>query len=330
MSTHERRADERAALDAIRAVEDVARHKWLRPSGVHGERTPDLRLTLCDGRTVTVEITMATVRAAYELQGAASRMRPKRAHELSHEWKVAVSDHDIVNRDPSRRLDEFVGAMIPVLASVEARGGTPHEQQLRATAVLDPDRYSPYRSKSNWWVEGWLAVQPWDRTFEDWVRDSLEAHCDYWYPPDIVDCFTDHLEPRHVHVLAPPEPAQGDTGGIHVYVAGMEHGFRVGAVDHLSQALQKAINKKHDRGQMANARGERWLAVPLDGNNAAGQLEGAFGPEAQPPYPDLSAIELSGFDEIWAIAKMFGNKRFVVLRLSRSSGIPRFCTVDMP
>ena len=312
------------------AVEDVAHHEWLRPSRSRGERTPDLRLALRDQRVVTVEITMATTRTANELRGAASKMRPKRARELRHEWKVLVSDHDIEYRDPSRKLTEYVEAMVPLLARIEAQPGTPEELLQRANGALDPARYRASGSRPTWWLEGWMSTQPWDGTLQDWARAHLEEHCDYWYPLDLVDYIADNLEPRIVHVLAPPVLAQGDVGGIHVHVSPMEHAFRVGATDHLERALQKAIDKKRDRGQLANTSGEKWLAVALDGSNAAAQLDGAFGPEAKPPYPSLSAVDVSGFDEVWAIAKVFGERQFVVVRLSASGHAPSACIVDMP
>ena len=88
MPSDEPRADGQAALDAICAVADVDGFEWLPP---RDGGTSDLRLRLADGRSVCVEITLAAVQAAEELKGAARKMRPYRAEELSWHWSVQVA-----------------------------------------------------------------------------------------------------------------------------------------------------------------------------------------------------------------------------------------------
>ncbi len=92
-------------------------------------------------------------------------------------------------------------------------------------------------------------------------------------------------------------------GGIHVGVGAARKAFIEGEVEDLVSAGQRAIDKKERRGQMANISGEKWLAVPLDGLDAAGQLEEAFGPTARLPHPDLSSVRFSSIDQVWLIAK---------------------------
>ena len=331
MAEREPREDEQAALDAICELEDVVRHEWLPESNT---RTPDLRVTLAGQREVTVEITLFTNDAARSLRAAERRMRPNRFRELTHLWTVIVSDLSPKDRPPDRTLKNFVAAMVPVLAEAESQTGTPQQMEARANAKLDSDRYHPERSQTDWWTEPWLRSRPLGDPIQDineWARANLAQHCDYWYPLDILDCFTDNIEPRHVRVAGPPEPARDAIGGVQVHVISSDSpaAFLAGGVDYLVPALQESINKKERRGQMANVRGEKWLVAALEGN-AGGQLEGAFGPEAQPPYPDLSTVKFSHFDEVWAIAKVFGHRSLVVLRLSTTNGAPRFHTFEHP
>ena len=108
------------------------------------------------------------------------------------------------------------------------------------------------------WAAAWQAAQPWDGTFEDWVRAHLARHCDYWHPCDIVDRVADGLEPRHVSVLNAPAAAQHSTGGVYVDAAAMEPGFRVEDVGYLVPTLQTAINHKHQHGQMSGAAADKY------------------------------------------------------------------------
>lgn len=329
VTEQQRRADEIAALAALRGLEDVVECEWLSAGRAEGVRTPDLRLVLGDGREVAAEVTMVTNRPEIELLAAARRMWPMRSEALSWEWTVCVSDHDIAARDASRRLKDLVAAMLEVLAGVEQRGGTAREMQSLANRTLDPDPYNPYVSQSALYIEPWLAAQPWDGTFEDWARAHLADHCDYWYPPDIVDCLTDSLYPRHVRVLKPPVRAGVACGGVYVGAVGMEHGFFAEDVGYLVPAVQAAIDHKHDRAQLRGADAHKWLVVALDGGNAAGQLEACYGPGAESPYADLSdALDLRGFDEVWIVAKTFHGGHLVVLRLSNSGGQPQAHTIE--
>ena len=331
MGEHRRRADERAALGVICAVEEVVAFEWLRESQVASVRTPDLRVTLGDGVRVTVEIVMATLAAAKRLHAAARKMWPKRFPELSCEWRVIVSDHHIEKRGPSRTLKELVSAMVPVFAQAEAVGGSPQAMMERAKAALDPGPYDLNRWGWQLWREDrpWVGDdRPWEEIFEEWVRTRLADRCSYWYPPDIVDLWIDDLLPRRVGVMGPPVPTGDRCGGIHVGVGAAQKAFIEGEVEDLVSAVQRAIDKKERRGQMASVRGEKWLAVVLDGPNAAAQLEDAFGPTARLPRPDLSSVRFSSFDQVWLFP--FRGKRFVVVRLSSTDDAPQCHTVDRP
>lgn len=327
MGKRQRRADEQAALDAIRAVEDVVGYEWLQESQVANVRTPDLTVTLRDGVRVTVEIVMATLDAANRLIAAAEKMRPKRFQKLSHEWAVIVSDHEVEERSPSRKLKELVSAMVPVFAQAEAMGGSPQAMMNQAQTALDPDPYDPNRWTGIW--QRWIEDQPWE-DFDEWIDTRLADHCSYWYPPDIVDSWSHNLLPRYVHVMKPPTPTGNGHGGIHVHVGVAQKAFGEGEVEDLVSAVQQAIDKKERRGQMANVSGEKWLAVPLDGTNAAAQLERAFGPTARLPRPDLSSVQFSSFDQVWLITKTFHGKRFVVLRLFKADHAPQSHMVNRP
>lgn len=324
MTTRMRRADEKAALEAVCALEDVAHHEWLPESNV---RTPDLRLTLRDCRVITVEVTLATTDAANSLLAAAETMRPRRARELCCEWTVGVGDHRVAERDSARTLKDFVNKMVTVLAGVESDGGTPLEMQRRANIALDPDCYNPDRRQAGSDTVPWPFLLALDPAGGGWDRDLLVEYCPYWYPLDIVDQLIDGVEPRRVQILRPPVVGPNGGGAIHVHAIAMEPGFFATGVEYLVAALRRAIDKKGARGQMAHVSGEKWLVVALDGNNAAGQLEGALESREQAPHPDLSDIRFPDFDEVWALAKTFHGDQYVVLRLPGSPGSPRLNTV---
>jgi len=110
------RIDEQEALEVICALESVERHEWLR----EGNRpTPDLEVVI-GGEVVTVEVMMHTSRIERELRAAVEKMRspersgewPQKTSELTHRWKVIVSDHRFEARDPSRTLKELLESRV--------------------------------------------------------------------------------------------------------------------------------------------------------------------------------------------------------------------------
>lgn len=124
-------ADERAALDTVRAVEDFTRYERLTPSG-QGD-TADWRVWMEDGRVADVEVTRFVDQGTRDLL-AAGHDRKWPARELSHEWMVQVSD---LVPEQNRSLQELVGALTPVLRDVEAGGGTASEMIARVNQLLN-------------------------------------------------------------------------------------------------------------------------------------------------------------------------------------------------
>lgn len=133
MSSNEPDAVEKAGLEVVRGVEEVARHKRLTPSGKSGEKTPDWRVWLDDGRKADVEVTRCTdegiraFKAALEPKGMPGRWTDPR---LSHEWTISITDHSPKKED--RFLGDLRKAICDVLISVESRGGSPEQMETAA------------------------------------------------------------------------------------------------------------------------------------------------------------------------------------------------------
>lgn len=326
MAQQQRRADEIAALDAICEVEEVVRREWL---PVSNGRTPDLRLELADGRKVFAEVTLATKRAARELRGAAKKMMPYRDARLKLEWQVAIVDeHSEERLRGGRLLKDLVAALAAPLARVEGQGGLPEVMMRRAWSILDPAPYHPQLSPTGGPMRQWAVGRPREKSLEEWLRHDYLPVCDYWYPPDIEDLLLHDLDPREARVLSPPmTPQDGNVGGIYVHATAAEPGFMAAATDHLLPAIQSATEKKQDWGQLRNVDGERWLVVVLDVLNALGQLEEACELEARSSAPDLSGVEFSEVDEVWALGKTFHGERFTIARFTKSGHQPELLTV---
>ena len=111
-------------------------------------------------------------------------------------------------------------------------------------------------------------------------------------------------------------------GGVTVYVSAGQGCF-LEAVDDLVPAIQDAINRKADRGQMANVTGKKWLVVALDGGSASMQLEELCSRATHPPDSGVDSVMFPDFHEVWAFARTFDGTRHAVLRLSRSD--PSLC-----
>ena len=326
--SREPRIEEREALEVIYALEDVEIHKWLCAGS---KRTPDLEVTI-DGKPVFVEITMHTSRADQELWGASEKMRspersekwPQRCADLSHQWKVVVSDHHVESRNRSRTLKELVEALIPALLEIERTNAPPEVMQRRANNMLDPDPYNPYLqgSKLSSFIDGWPEASASGVDFEEFVGTRAKRGCGYWYPVEIADCLTGGVWPRDVRVLDIPKAAGHGRGGVTVFVSN-GYGCSAEALDCLVPAIQGAISHKADRGQLANVTGQKWLVVALDGGCSATQLEELCSRTIQPTSPELGAIIFPDFDEVWAFARTFHGTHHAVLRLSGSEPTAR-------
>ena len=132
MAAKERREDEQAALEVIRAVEDVASHRWLEEGN---GPTPDLEIVLGDGRVVRVEITMSTEGARLSLCDAFNRKEWRRL-ELAWEWSVGLSDLSSDRRGRWRDKRTLIDEIVPVLREIELQGGGPQEMVRRADSAV--------------------------------------------------------------------------------------------------------------------------------------------------------------------------------------------------
>lgn len=327
MTRNSRRTDELAALDAIRANEDIAKFRWLPQTHA---KTPDLCLRLADGRLVYVEVTLAADESAEGLKGAARKMRPFRAEELGWHWTVQVVDDHPNERDErdelGRPLKDLVCAMVPVLARITAIGCSAQEMQLRANEAFDPMPHHPGLDSFDGPWGRWGRESSRETSFEDWALNVGLPNCGYWYVPDLEDSVLHELEPRHVRVTSEPVISENGAGGIHVVASPLEPGFRCSATDYLVPAIQQAVANKQKKDQMAGYPGEHWLAAAVMGNAAAQLEEACVGDEAG-TSSDLSSVDHKGYDELWVIGCATDGERYAVARFGESGEQPALRTV---
>ena len=112
------RVEERFALEAIEAIEDVASYRWL-PEG--SRRMPDLEVMLCDSRVAAVEITLSTDGATRSLYSSFDRKWWPRS-DLEREWVVLLCDHGPGGRERRRSVTDLIDKIAPVLGRVESQG----------------------------------------------------------------------------------------------------------------------------------------------------------------------------------------------------------------
>ena len=136
------RDDELFALETIIAAENVASYRWLEEGS---DPTPDLEVTLNDGRAVAVEITMSTDGVGRKLFASFDGKRWRRT-ELAREWVLALADRSPKGRGRRRNVKALIDKLVPVLQDVEAQGGEPQLMIQKAS------------SKG-----AWLASPEWDR-----------------------------------------------------------------------------------------------------------------------------------------------------------------------
>ena len=134
--------EELFALETIIAAEDVASYRWLEEGS---DPTPDLEVTLNDGRIVAVEITMSTDGAGRSLFASFDGKRWRRT-ELTREWVVALVDRSPKERGRRRNVEALIDRLVPVLQDVEAQGGEPQPLIQRANSKV-----------------AWFASPEWDR-----------------------------------------------------------------------------------------------------------------------------------------------------------------------
>ena len=140
--------EERLAIRLIRRFEEVAHVERLEPPG--SVPTPDWRVTTADGRMADVEVIWATNEAGRGFESqfyvektdeTGRRRRCRREWpdaRLSWMWDVRVyAQTGSVSRKQTAK--KLVKDLIPVLAEVEAEGGTPEEMARKAhNKLYDP------------------------------------------------------------------------------------------------------------------------------------------------------------------------------------------------
>lgn len=132
MATRQPRVEEQAALEVIRAVEDVVSHRWLEEGSVP---TPDLEVVLGDGRVALVEITMSTEGARRSLYDEFD-CKQWRLPGLDWVWSVVLSDHSPERRARRRDVKTLVSGLVPVLGEIESQGGDPAEMVRNARSAV--------------------------------------------------------------------------------------------------------------------------------------------------------------------------------------------------
>lgn len=143
MPENDSTVEERLAVCLIRKFEDVTDVERLEPPG--SVPTPDWRVTTASGRTADVEVIWATNEAARGFQRQFRRNGSRREwpdSRLSWVWDVRfyVQGSSLSRKQTAKRL---VQGLIPVLANVEAEGGTPEEMEAKAHERL----YDPASSR---------------------------------------------------------------------------------------------------------------------------------------------------------------------------------------
>ena len=239
--------------------------------------TTDLLVTFPDRTKALVEVTMHTDSGRRELQHV--NPRPLRG-DLRHDWHIRLMDSrgkGWYGNDDGLDLRRLQPILLDAIQQVESDGGDLNDQDLIAKAC-----------------EKAIA--------EQW-HDPLTA------PgverPPLVVVGAEHFQPQRV------------AGTITVTVGPCTFNVRnVVDVTDLKAAIQKCIVRKLSKKQWGDTLDRRWLAVVLDDTEAADQLVGdAF--QLDDYKPDFSDLDMSGLDEVWAIA--LHDKKLTVLRFMRSS-----------
>ena len=256
------------------------------PGGEGG--TADWRVRLADGHISDIEVTTNTRGEARAFMAAASgtkgepRVWPARS--LSYNWTFRVFDHEPGESRQVRTVKELVGLLERELREIESLGGTPSELLRRAEHAL---ARSPVFSAPQY-------ADP--RHIPRDVR--LSAMCQGGHAQQI--CTTGD----------PPEHRGARLGAIETVWA-----LVAASAGHeaLIRDLRHCIARKAAKRQLEHARGEKWLAVVLDGL-ARDQLCAIARPEWAESPPSIDDISFDEFDDVWAIAE--DGARYVVLRLT--------------
>ena len=331
MSADDSTVEEQLAVRLIPEFEDVADVERLVPSG--SVPTPDWRLTMADGRVADVEVIWDTNEAGRRFESqlaeehadddALVRRRSRKEWpdpRLSLVWDARVVDHDPdSNRRPVRGLVE---ALIEVLVSVEAQGGTP-EQIVKAASerLVLPRDYLDAQD----WVSEWEQVDAGEASFEEFlIRWGQQTG--YWYPQLLVE--DEASISRRVWVWRASEPEDSSGGMVRTSPAVPDAAW--GEYEHMLDTVQDCIDAKTAKRQMENAPGLRWLFVALDHNMAAHQLDDYFGPASEEldpskrcPYHVLNRLTFDYFNEVWITGRASQTGDHIVLRLFKTDDAPQ-------
>ena len=285
MSRTEVRDDERAAVDAIGVVVDVAHCERLEPPG--HIKTPDWRVTLACGRVADVEVTTRTDGDALSFSDALTNKdgSPKvfGDERLSHTWAVMVFDHNPGTNKRRRPVKELPRELGTTLARVEAVGGTPEQMVSRAQEAFDHPTL--------------FVSRPSPMSVVVSERPGLQLH-------------DNGRRSQRVCVVDVPELVGHGNGAVETHAAVVGSGA---GCQQLVSAVQHCIDEKTKKRQMDRAPDRKWLAVMLDGLPGF-QLRHHFSPGSRVLRTRLEGISFDYFDEVWAITCTAEN--CVVLRLS--------------
>lgn len=278
------RVEETEALAVISALEDVSSFEWLEPEPGQGVRTPDLRIELGTGRSVLVEVTLAT--STETIQLLQSDKIEIKSDVLAYRWRVRVAHTHSKGGEPARppRTRPLLPLLVPILSGIESQGGAPE-----ATARLAEERL--------------------------------------YQEMKVIDGDLDATSRRIVRVTEVLPVRDGEQGGIEA-IATIGRGLMPEGVDDLVLAVQARIDEKHDHDQGAD-----WLVVAIDRVDAGEQIHSAFSRGSESGIdgaPDLSAIDLRGFEEVWVFARSPSNGvSHIVLRFSGSGATWKRCLVEL-
>ena len=143
---------EQEALDVICALENVRSFEWLEEGTGYRVRTPDFRLELAEGRSVLVEVTMATSQETRELLPVDGY--EFESDELACWWKVRVAHRHSTGAEPgiSPKIKQLLPLLVPILSDIESQGEPPDailqwaERRLhQKMRVIDQDTEAIYR-----------------------------------------------------------------------------------------------------------------------------------------------------------------------------------------
>lgn len=116
----------------ICALENVSSFDWLEEKPGQGVRTPEFRMELASGRSVIVEVTMATSEEVRQL--LPTHGTEHKTGALAYKWRVRITHRSstVVGAGRTPAIKQLLPRLAPVLSDVESHGGTPEVMIQRA------------------------------------------------------------------------------------------------------------------------------------------------------------------------------------------------------